>query len=117
MTDKLLTLTIPGANGTPQVVQAPEGIPTGGLSGGGGKVLGLGITLLLVACIILALGFLIYGALNFIMSEGDKTKVESARRTIVYSIIGLLVAIFSFFAVNFVLQAIDKDLSIFNLTL
>lgn len=115
--EKQFALTIPGANGTPQVVQAPEGIPTGGLSGSGGNILGLGISLFLIACVILALGFLVYGGLNYITSEGDKTKVESARRTIVYSVIGLLIAFLSFFAVNVVLQTIDKDLSIFNLTL
>ncbi len=117
MNEKLIALTLPGANGTPQVIQAPDGVPSGGLGGEGGKILGLGITVFLVACVILALVFLVYGGLNYIMSEGDKTKVESARRTIVYAIIGLLVAFFSFVIVEFFMKFIDPNLSIFNLSL
>ncbi len=112
---KLLSLTIPGTDGEPIEIAAPSGVPTGGLEGDGGRIIGLVITWLLIASIIIALLFLIYGGANYIMSEGDKTKVESARRTIIYAIIGLLVVFFSFFIINFVGSALGVNF--FNLTI
>ncbi len=97
----LLSLTIPGVDGTPQEILAPSGIPTGGLDGDGGRLIANGIALLLIASILVAFGFVIYGGANYIMSEGDKTKVESARRTIIFAIVGLIVSLLSFFIVNF----------------
>ena len=93
---KLLALSV---NGTP--IQAPPNIPTGGLSGSGGKIFSFGIALFLIVAVILAFGFLIYGGFNWIMSEGDKTKVESARKTIIYAILGLILCFVSFFIVLF----------------
>jgi hypothetical protein len=43
------------------------------------------------------------------MSEGDKTKVQSARRTITFAIIGLIVALLSFFFLNFIGKALGAD--------
>lgn len=108
----LLTLSI---NGTP--IPAPSGIPTTGLSNGGGKIIGIGLEFFLFACIILALGFLVWGGLTWVWSEGDKSKVESSRKTIIYAIVGLLICFVSFFAVNFILKAIDPNLDLFNLSL
>lgn len=99
--EKLLSLTIPGSNG-PVEIEAPANIPTGGLEGDGGTIIGLVLTWLLIATVVITLLFLLYGGLNWIMSEGDKTKVESARRTIIYAIIGLFVAFLSFFVISFV---------------
>lgn len=112
---KLLSLTVPGTDGTPLEIAAPSGVPTGGLEGDGGKIIGLAITWLMIASVIIALLFLIYGGANYIMSEGDKTKVESARRTILYAVIGLLVVFFSFFVINFVGAALGVNF--FNLTI
>lgn len=100
MKNQPLALSFPGANGTPQVVQAPSGIPTGGLSGDGGKIIGFGITLFLIVCVILALAFLVWGGLNWIMSEGDKTKLESARKTLIWAVVGLMLTFVSFFLVS-----------------
>lgn len=113
--EKLLSLTIPGTDGNSQEIVAPSGIPTGGLSGDGGKILGLGLTWLLIASIIIAFLFLIYGGANWIMSEGDKTKVESARRTITYAILGLLVVFLSFFVMSLIGSALGVNF--FNLTI
>lgn len=91
-------------------IPAPSGIPTEGLSGSGGKIISLGIALFLTVAVILAFGFLIYGGLNWVMSEGDKTKVESARRTIMYAVIGLLICFLSFFIIQFFGTAFNVDL-------
>lgn len=111
---QLLAIKFPGANGTPQEIQV-SGIPQGGLSGDGGKFIVFGLTLFLVACILLSFGFILYGGLNWIMSQGDKTKLESARKTILYAVSGLLIAILSFFMVNFLGSAFGVDLFKFSL--
>lgn len=112
---ELLTINIPGPDGTSQTIQAPSGVPTGGLSGDGGKIIGFGVTILLVVCVLLALAFLVYGGLNWITSEGDKTKVESARKTIIYAIVGLLIAFLSFFLVS--LMGSFFKIDVFNVSL
>lgn len=95
--NKTLALTV---NGTPIV--APENIPTGSLGNGGGNIIAFGLTIFLVVVVLLSLGFIMYGGFNWIMSQGDKTKLESARRTILYAIIGLVIAFFSFFIIQLV---------------
>lgn len=112
---KKLALTFPGADGTPVEVQAPSGIPTGGLESDGGRLIANGIGILLIAIILVSFGFILYGGANYIMSEGDKTKVESARRTIVFAIVGLIVGLLSFFVVNFFGAAFGVNL--FNISL
>lgn len=106
---QLLAIKFPGANGTPQEIQV-SGIPQGGLSGDGGKFISFGLMIFLVACILLSFGFVLYGGFNWIMSQGDKTKLESARRTVLYAVAGLIVALLSFFMVNFFGAAFGVDL-------
>ncbi len=51
---------------------------------------------------------LIWGGLRYILSGGDNKKVTDAKNTILYAIIGLIVAILAFAIVNFVLNAIGS---------
>ena len=60
------------------------------------------ITLLFVVGLIIAIGFLIYGGIRWIMSRGDKAKVEEARGHIVSAIVGLVLIIATFFILNVV---------------
>lgn len=48
---------------------------------------------------------IILGGLNYVLSNGDQTKVTSAKNTILYAVIGLVVALLAFAIVNFVLDA------------
>lgn len=109
MKEHLLAIKFPGANGTPQEIKV-SGIPSGGLSGDGGKFITFGLTLFLIACILLSFGFVLYGGFNWIMSQGDKTKLLSARRTIIYAVGGLLVALLAFFMVSFFGKAFGIDI-------
>ena len=109
--DNLLALTINGED-----IPAPSGIPTGGLSGDGGKIIALSLSLLLIVAILLAFGFIVYGGINWITSNGDKTKVEGARKTITFAVIGLVLCFFAFFAVQFIGQALNIP-NIFNFAL
>lgn len=107
---KLLSLSI---NGTP--IPAPSGIPTEGLNGSGGKIIGFGLALFLIVAIVMALGFIVWGGLSWMWSEGDKTKVESSRRTIIYALFGLLICFLAFFVISFLGQVLKVDF--FNLSL
>ncbi len=49
---------------------------------------------------------IIYGGITYTISAGDAKKVEQAKNTILYSIIGLVVALAAGAIVNFVLNAL-----------
>ncbi len=105
----IFALTIPGVDGKPQVIAAPSDVPTGGLEGDGGRLIANSIAIFLIVCVIVSFVFVIYGGLNYIMSEGDKTKVQSARRTITFAIIGLIIALLSFSIINFIGGALGAE--------
>lgn len=72
-------------------------------SGGENTLIGLiisGLTWLFVIIIITALIFLIWAGIQWITSGGDKGKIETARKRITYTIIGLVVAFAAFMIVN-----------------
>jgi hypothetical protein len=60
------------------------------------------VVLLLIAAVVLSLIFLIWGGIKWILSGGDKGKVEAARSTIIGALIGLAIAFAAFFLVNIV---------------
>lgn len=80
-----------------------------------GPVLSNTIIILLIAAVVIALFFLIFGGIRWITSGGDKSKVESARGTIIAAIIGLIIALLSFFILSIVLGFFG--ISIQNFTL
>jgi hypothetical protein len=45
---------------------------------------------------------IIYGAVQWIISEGDKQKVQTARQAIIYSIVGLVIIFMSFFIISLI---------------
>lgn len=55
---------------------------------------------------ILAVVMMIMGGISFITSQGDAGKVTKARNTILYGVVGLIVALLAFAIVNFVLSNI-----------
>lgn len=71
---------------------------------GFGPVLGQVLQIVLTIAVIIALAFLIWGGIKWIMSGGDKAKVESARNTIIAAIIGLIVAFLAYFVIQVVLN-------------
>jgi len=71
------------------------------------KIQGLvrnGITILFIVAVVAALFFLIFGGIKWISSGGDKTRLESARNTIIASIIGLILVFSSYFILNITLE-------------
>jgi hypothetical protein len=48
---------------------------------------------------------IILGALRYVISAGDASKITQAKNTILYAVIGLVVALLAFAIVNFVLTS------------
>jgi hypothetical protein len=49
------------------------------------------VTVATITAALLTLGYLIWGAIDWIISEGDKTKYENARNKITHALIGLAI--------------------------
>lgn len=52
--------------------------------------------------------FLIIGGLRYVISNGDAKNVEAAKNTILYAIVGIVVAVISFAVVSFVINSLAK---------
>lgn len=101
---QLLSLTIGGES-----VNAPGGIPTGGL-GENQQTIQNAISLMLFIAVTLAIFFLIFGGIQWILSGGEKTKLQAARNKLTYAIIGLVVTFLSFFIISVVGYFFKLDL-------
>jgi len=69
-----------------------------------GSVAGVIVEFLSVALGIIAVIFLIIGGLKYITSTGNTNKVEEAKKTIIYAIIGLFIAVSASIIVHLVLK-------------
>lgn len=58
---------------------------------------------------IIAVIMLIWGGIRYVVSGGDAKKVTDAKNTVLYAIIGLIVAFLAFAIVNFVINALPSD--------
>lgn len=79
-----------------------------------GAFIGNIIVFILIIAIIIAVIFLIYGGIKWIVSGGDKQGVESARNHIIAAIVGLIIALLAFFIVTLVLGLLGINLRSFN---
>ena len=82
-----------------QVVNiVPNIAPTPGI----GNVIRAVINLLFVVAAVIAIVFLIWGGIRWILSGGDKAGVEAARNTIIAAVIGLVIVFLTFFILTLV---------------
>lgn len=88
---KEIALTLPGY---PQGITPPPNIPAG--ASAPSNVLQFGITMIFFAVLTAALIFTLYGGILWVTSSGDKQKLDKARRTIMFSIIGVIIAVSAF---------------------
>lgn len=81
-------------------VSKPEdiGLPTVAVGGGLSSVLNI----VFMAAGLLAVIFVIIGGIKYTLSGGDAAGLKSAKETITYAIIGLVVTFLAFGIVNFV---------------
>lgn len=82
-----------------------------------GPVLGSAITFVFVLATIIALAYLIWGGIKWIISQGDKQGVEGARNHIIAAIIGLVIIFLSYLIINIVLAFFAPGASLMNLQL
>ena len=71
------------------------------LSGSGGIITNV-INVLLGIVGVVAIIMIIVGALRMVLSAGNEKTVADARNTILYAVIGLIIAILAFAIVNFI---------------
>lgn len=57
---------------------------------------------------IIAVIMLIIGGIKYVVSGGDSKKVTDAKNTVLYAIIGLVIAFLAFAIVNFVISALPS---------
>ena len=62
------------------------------------------INILLFITGMVAVLFIVIGGLRYVTSNGDQNATSSAKNTILYAVIGLVVAIMAYAIVNFVLE-------------
>lgn len=55
---------------------------------------------------LIATGFIVYGAINYVNAQGDPGKIRSGGQTIAFALIGLVVVILAAAITNFVAGAV-----------
>ena len=97
------------------IVYAQSLCPTSGdftnLPGCGGKqidgtIVGKVVTILLIIAVVLCLFFLIWGGIRWIISGGDKAKVQQARDTIIAAVVGLVLSLLAYAILNLVVTIV-----------
>lgn len=81
-------------------VSKPEqlGLPTVSVGAGLSTVLNLVFT----AAGLLSVIFIIIGGIKYVLSGGDSSGIKSAKETITYAIVGLIVTLLAFGIVNYI---------------
>ena len=72
-------------------------------------VISISLDIMTVMVGALAVMFIVIAAIKYIVSGGDKEKVENAKNTLLYAIIGLVVAISSRIIIGIVLRALNLE--------
>lgn len=72
-------------------------------------IVGNVISLLLFILGIAAVVVIIIAGFMYVTSNGDSGKLEQAKNTILYAVVGLLVAIFAYVIVNFAIGIFSSD--------
>ncbi len=75
------------------------------------------IQLVFIIGVVIAVIFLIYGGIKWILSGGDKTAVEAARNHIIAAIIGLIIVVGAFFIIGLIFQLLGADNPVTHLTI
>ncbi len=89
--------------------QGSGGTSFGNLCGTAGaqditKLIGTAINFIFVLAVVIALFYLIWGGVKWLMSQGDKSAVDGARQHIIAALVGLIIIFLSYFILNFVLS-------------
>jgi hypothetical protein len=69
------------------------------------------VIFIIVIAVVIALLYLLYGGIKWIMSRGDKAEVEAARNHITAAIIGLIIVFLAIFIVTIVMALFGLKLT------
>ena len=83
----------------------------------GGNLIGTVITLIFIVAIVIALFYLIWGGIKWLLSGGDKGKVDAARSHIVAAIVGLVIIFLSYFILSVVVPFFVPNFSFQDVTI
>ena len=64
------------------------------------------LSIVIGVCGLVAVVYIIIGGYNYMTSSGDSAKIEKAKKTITYAVIGLIVCALAFVIVNFVINTV-----------
>ena len=105
----------PNCTGVDVILPGLNAIGLGGVPQGGrntmANIISLILGALILIAIVLSLLYLAWGGFNWITSEGDKTRLESARQKVIYAILGLVVVFLSFVVINLIYQFFFRHLA------
>lgn len=90
-------------------IEVPPGVPSGGLFDTGQNMVQLALNLIFILAIVLAIVFIIFSGIQWILSGGDKQKVQAARNRLIYTIIGFLVIAASFLIVRTIITLLGGN--------
>lgn len=101
---KELALTLPGQHGGSVSINQGADINAITNSVGilGSNVIGKITNVIFFFAILIAFAYFLYGAIQWVISQGDKKAIEKSRNTMIYSLLGLVVVFFSFLIVNLI---------------
>ena len=95
-----------GEGGAPAGINAARGDNTpSNLVNGDSSIVRRAINIMLFGVGVLSVVMLIFGGFRYVISGGKKESVTNAKNTILYAIIGLLIAVFAYAIINFILGA------------
>jgi len=103
----LLTNTVFAQSVNPDVEQGAQSVQ-GNLTGDLTATLSLVVNTLIFVIGLVAVIMLIVGGFRYVFSQGNEKAVQGAKDTILYAIIGIVVAVLAFAIVNFVIQAVGQ---------
>jgi hypothetical protein len=72
------------------------------------KTIGKAVTLFAIIAGAVAVIWIMYGGFKFITSDGDSGRIEEARKTILYGVVGLVVLLSAQVLVTLILNAVTK---------
>lgn len=74
----------------------------GGSSADAGEIISLIVRVLMFIIGAISVIMIIVGGIRYTISQGDSSKITTAKNTIMYAVVGLLVAIFAYAIVDFI---------------
>lgn len=66
------------------------------------QYIGIILSIMLGIAVIIAIFFLVWGGIKWILSGGDKAAVDEARKHIIAALVGLVIAFLAFFLISIV---------------